>query len=327
MFSKKLGALSIAAFMLTGVTACETPTPAAPEIQQPAEDTTPKAEKGVTNVLDSKLSVQNEVKFAEENYLALDGKEKFTIDAYGTVDKAVFEVNGESLKPADGEVFHAINYTSTSSVSGASYDVDGTTAIIEQPMGATGTIVISAPQGAEIILNLESNDLTQSINLKTAERTTKGLADVWYKKTIGKVSEGIVSSSAVLQDKTVKLDYSVSEATRTAYSDTGKWADGGKSAWVILDGTKPEWTVPNNGSPDNQNTTFTLIDDKGAEYALESDSSEGSYGEEMRLEFKVPPTVDSLTLKSVSNSNVSYWGEIVGKVPTITTNQVKVSFK
>lgn len=325
MFSK-IGVLSLAALMLTGVTACS-PAGSQPEIQQTTEDTTPKAEKGVHNVLDRKLTVKDEVKFSENNYLALSEKEKFTIDAYGTIEQLAFEVNGESLKPAKDEVFHAINYTSTAAGSKASFDVNGTTTIIEQPLGATGTLVISAPQDAEILLNLESNDLTQTITFKTAERTTEGLADVWYKKTVGKVSEGIVSSSAVLQEKTVKLDYTISDATRTAYSTTNKWADGGKSSWIILDGKKPEWSVPNSGSPDNQSTKFTLLDDKGTEYIVESDSSEGSYSDEMRLEFKVPPTVDSFTLKSISNSDVSYWGKIVGKVPTITTEQVKISFK
>jgi hypothetical protein len=325
MFSK-IGALSIAALLLTGATGCSsTPADSSPT-QQETVDNTPRAEKGAYNTFDRKLTVKDENKFSENNYLATSDKEKFSITSYGHLETAAFELNGESLKPADGEVFHTINYSSTSTTGKASFDVNGTTTVFKDALPISGTLVISAPENATILLNIEDNDLTQSIDIKTAKRTTQGLADVWYKKTVGKVTDGIVSTSAVLQGKTIKLDYSISDATRTAYSNENKWADGGKSSWVILSGTDVEWGVPSNGSPANKDTKFTLVDEKGTEYVAESEGPE-TYSSNMKLEFKVPATADSFTLKSVNNADVSYWGEIVGKVPTISNDQVKISFK
>lgn len=325
--SSKAGVLSLAALILVGASGCGSAADTTPQNQtSETKDTTPQAQKGKWTVFDRKLNIKDGKKFTENNFLATSETSRFSIDAYGILDKVAFDETG-SMRPADGEVFHAINYTSDgSSTSKVSFDIDGTTNIVEKPLGASGTLIISAPQDAEITLNLEDLDLTQSIDLKTAKRTTEGLADVWYGKTVGKVADGIVSTSTVVSNHTVKLSYAISSAKRTAYSQNNKWADGGKSAWVVLDGTNPEWDIPNSGYEKDAVHKIVIVDEKGKEYSPEGVEAD-SYGGKMHLEFKVPADDDTFTVKSDSSTGISYFGEVVATIPSLKTSQAKISFK
>lgn len=316
----KLIPITATLILLTSATGCTSPTPT-PSMTA----TIPAAEKGVSTDIARKIPLQSEMRFTDDNFLITQENEKITINAYGKLDTVAFKEGEEAKKPAEGEVFHAINYISTTGTQvKPSLDVDGKAITLSKKLSGEGTLIVSAPEEAKIILNLASNDLTQSIDFKTAERTSIGVADVWYRGTEGTITNGTVSETFAIQGKNVVLDYAVTKATRTAYSPTNKWADAGKSAWVVIDGKKPAWKIPDNGGTDNVTQKFTLKDATGKEYAL-VETPESST-DSMHLEFKVPANVDSYILKLDSSADITYFGEVQGTA-TITSEKAQIAFK
>lgn len=323
----KIGALSLAALILSGTVACSPQSGPGDTNTTPTVSEAPieRAEKEYAAVIDHKLTVKDSKKLSEDNFLATGENEKFTIAEYGILDKLDVKGTG-AVSAAENEVFHAVNYTAEGiSAAKVSYDVDGTTKTFDEPLLPTGTIIISAPKEAELILNLQVNDLTQSIDLTTGERTTKGIADAWYGNIAGKITDGIVSKDEPIKDKIVNLSYSVASAKKTAYTPLGKWADGGKSAWVVIDGTDAKWNIPESAYGKGGTDKFTLTDENGKEYTPAS-ADNNSYSEQLHLEFKVPADADSFTLNSENYTEIMYFGKSQGSV-TSKSSQVKISFK
>jgi hypothetical protein len=328
---KTMKAISLTAIVLLGVSACdhngENHNQNNPASQQASSiAAAPAADKGVKVMLDKKLSPNNEMIFNNQNFLIMQENEKFTATSYGLVDTADVDGKGEPKKPAEGEVFHVLTYTSTlSSQAKASITMDGKTTPLTGKFAAEGSILVSAPEQTKITLNIERLGVTQSMDFKTSKRTTEGVAEVWYKSTKATLGNAVVSETFVIQGKNVKLDYSVINATRTAYDAEGKWADDGKSAWVIVDGKKPAWTIPDNGGTKNVNEKFVLRDAAGKEYPVAGEPDK-SGGQDLHLEFKVPSNIDAFILKLDSSTDITYFGEVQGTA-SITSEKVQITFQ
>lgn len=322
---KPLQIIGITSILLLGTTACTSNEPNTPaESLQASISAAPTAEKGASFISPTTIAIADEMKFDNGNLLTIQENEKITVTSYGTPDTAVLEKDGESKKPSEGEVFHAINYTSSlNSEAKASVSVDGKQIPFKDKLSPQGAIIVSAPEGAKITLNIERLGITQSIDFKTATRTTTGVADVWYKETVATLGNPVVSETFLIQGKNVKLDYSVTGATRTAYDTEGKWADDGKSSWVIVDGKKPKWTIPDNGGTDNVTQKFTLKDAAGKEYPPVESKDPG--GDALHLEFKVPSNIDAFLLKLDSSTDITYFGETQGTA-AITSEKVQITF-
>jgi len=292
--------------------------------QQSSVAAAPAAEKGVTALLATKIAIPDEMKIDTANFLTIQDNEKITINSYGTPDTVKLKPEEEEKKPAEGEVFHALNYTSTlSRDTNASVTVDGKAIPFKTKLGAEGTIIVSAPENAKITLNVERAGVTQTLDFKTGKRTSTGIADVWYKETKATLGNPVVSETFLIQGKNVKLDYSVTSTSRTAYDAEGKWADDGKSAWVIVDGKKPAWTIPDNGGTDNVTQKFSLKDAAGKEYPAVEPKDAG--GDALHLEFKVPSNIDAFLLKLDSSTDITYFGETQGTA-AITSEKVQITF-
>lgn len=296
-----------------------------------------RAEAGMIQNFTSEQTINDEKKYTQNNALMLseDGN-AFEITGSGTMDKITNPVNDEEQLPAEGEKFYVINYlfsgvSSQTSYSGettgdkVSVNVDGKKIELEQPLSPEGALLISAPDKAEIIIDIQSNGITQSIDMMTAERTTEGVADVWYAETAGTVSEPSVNEPVVVGKNTVTLAYTVNDAFRTAYMDKAGmgWADNGRKAWVVLDMTKAKWTV-NGADPTNKKDIAYLVDSKGNKYAPVS--AMGSYDDEGQVVFLAPADETSFTLHTENYADITYFGDIVGNTGNIIKDQVKINF-
>lgn len=321
---KTLGTISLAALILAGATGCQPAEPTPQESQQRVIDQAPAAKPGTQKVFDTKITPTDELRFNAKNSLIVSEKEKIAIMGHGMLKTAVLEENGPETKPADGEVFHASTFDSTLPAEAkVSLSVNGKATPLTKPLGKEGTILISAPEDAKIELSVTHAGITQNIDLKTANRTSTGVADVWYKATKAILGEPKVSETFVILDKNVKLDYTVSSATRSPISTLHGLADEGKSSWVIIDGTKPVWAVPDGGT-EKVTQKFALTDEAGKEYPM-TEHKDAFTGETMHLEFKVPANIDAFLLKLDAGTDILIGGENRGTA-AITSEKVQVTF-
>lgn len=295
-----------------------------------------RSEAGFVKNFDSSQTLNDEKKYTTDNYLALSDKgAAFEITGSGTMEKVTNPVNDESTSPAEGEKFHVVNYLFSGARAQESYDgtvtgdkisinVNGKKTELEEPLSVEGALLVSAPDDADITIDIQSNGITQSIDMMSAERQTEGIADVWYEGTIGTLTEPSANVPVTVGKNTVTLTYNVNNVFRSAYTEDLGWADNGRSSWVVVDMTKAKWMV-SGADPTNKKDVISLVDSKGTAY--KPASTMGSYNDEGLIAFMVPAEETSFTLHTENYADITYFGDIVGNTGNIVLDQVKINFE
>lgn len=324
--------VSIITMLSLSITGCSpqesnNPSPA-PAVSATADPETPKEEKGFVASYQTKMSLQDEKKFTDNNYLKVGTDNKFSINASGFLEQ-----DKENKAPADGEKFHAINYSYD--LLDLAYDekppvvtftIDGKTRDVNQNLFKEGTLLVSAPENASIDINIQRDGVTQTIGFKDAERKSEGIADTWYQTSQGKITDASVSLPVTVKEYTATLKYTVKEAVRTPYDshDSLGWADNGKKTWIILDIDSPEWTVNNSTiTKADQEGKISLKDSNGKTYTPVSAKDNTSN----KVAFEVDPDQTNFTVHTENSMTLNSFGQNVGTTGTVTSDAVKISFE
>lgn len=286
-----------------------------------------REEPGYAASYKNSMELKDQKDFKENNFIATSPESKFTITSYGTVDK-----DGSNMAPAEGEVFHTIHYTYTDSESldarpKAFITVNGTTKAFTSTLFDQGTIVIAAPKDAEVLFGLNLENVSQTINVKTAERKSVGIADVLYVDTKGNIENGTISMPVPAGGVTPTLSYTVLDAQRLPYLEEESlgWAENGKNAWVVLDMSPVSWKLPGFDQLKGKSKA-TLVDDEGNKYKA-TFLSEGNTTDNNKLAFNVPADKKSFTVLTETSADFSSWGKSAGKIENAQNDQTKITFE
>lgn len=330
--TKTITSISIAALLIISASACSSPknTPPVPSPTVSVSQA-PRAESGLAEFSDKQLALQDKKEFKDNNFLVGGPNAKFTINAAGFVSE-----DKQKRQAAEGEKFHAYTFTSTLPQQGGmgntatipkmSLDVDNKTVDISGQMFSGGTIVVSAPENAKIILNLEVAGVQQTMDLNNAKRTSTGIGDVWYETTEkGKITDGNISHPVQLGANTVTLKAAFMDPVITAYDPRSElgWAENGKKAWVILSYTAPEWDVPGNPIPKNQKATLGLVDSKGQSY---KPITVKEMSGDSKVAFLVPADEHTFTIHTENSADIDDFGKTVASTGNIVLDQPKITF-
>jgi hypothetical protein len=327
--------LSLVALLATGMTGCGNNSPGSNNQASPSASATPTAEvqredRGYMAAYADKLALKDKKEFSDDNYLRVGEDNDFKITAYGFL-----ETDQQQKSPADGEVFHAINYTYkpvdvpyNQDPPKVTLTVNGETKALSTGLSKEGTLLVSAPKDDGIELNIQRDGVTQTIGFKDAERKTKDIAQAWYEPSEGKLTDANVKLDTAISGYTATLKYTVKDAVRTAYDPADKlgWADNGKKAWVILNLDNPKWTVSKDSvTKSYKESKITLKDAKGKEYTAVTSSASGS--EETKAAFEVPVDMNDFTLHTENSVELDLFGKTIGTTDVLTADQVKISFE
>lgn len=320
--------LSTVAVLSLGLTGCGNKVTSTPE-QTSSVSASPtvslaRSSAGQINIADTELALQNEKKFTEDNAIVTSEKSKFTVSAAGTLNQY------NNFAAAEKEQFYGFVYNSTlDNTTKVTYTVNGVTDNNTYKLSGNGTIVISAPKDATIIANIQSNSLTQTIDLVNGKRTSVDLAKAWYvKNTVAKVDDGVITIPVSTGKFNFTFKSSVASADKTASTtiDGLGWADGGKKTWIIVSGDSLEF-AKNGGSAytANMKQSITLKDSKGATYKPEN-KAVNSFSDTYTVAFLVPDaTENNYTVTLDASADVSDFGEDKGGI-SATSKDVALKF-
>lgn len=324
---------SLVAVLATGMTGCGINSPQPNDQISSSASSSPepevqREEKGYMAAYSDKLALKDKTDFTDDNYLRVGDDNDFKITAYGFL-----ETNQQQKAPADGEVFHAINYSYDPVSTGYNEDppkvtltVDGETKTIPTGLTKEGTLLVSASKDDDIELNIQRDGVTQTIDFKNAERKTKDIAQAWYLPSEGKLTDANVSLDTTVDQYTANLKYTVKDAVRTPYdaADNLGWADNGKKAWVIISITTPEWTISKDSLlKTNRESKISLKDSKGNSYP----SVVSNDGDNATVAFEVPADMNDFTLHTENSTDVESYGKKLGSTGVLSADQVKISFE
>ncbi len=292
---------------------------------EPTKKTTASPKNADPKFIESsidKLPLDNEKVFTSDGFLVTTANDtRFTLKSYGQT-----KTNSEGLLPAEGEVFHAFQfYYDSPSVYNidepiVTFIIDGITYNPELKWMEVGqTLVVSAPEDAEIAINIQTEEIKQSMNLKTGERISKGIADIWYGPYEGLPSPKSVSEAV---GKYGHVDMTLVWAAKTLYDEEAGWSDGGKKTWVLAQLDTTKMTAKGYSLKDEINNAW-LTDENGNKYELaySRDIFDGT-----RLLFLVPPDVHVLTLHTSHGGKVMNGQQIVEEIPETEVESFTIGF-
>lgn len=323
--------ISIATLLVLGLSSCTTdhtnhnqnPTPSASETSA----SIPRQASGYIATYPEIMELKDAANFEENNFLAVSTTRQLTINSYGTVEKSPGD-----FAPAENEVFHAVHYSYIPPKSGderaaLTISINGETKPLGVDLLDKGTLLISAPQDAEILLGWELEDVKQEISIKDAKRATPGVADGFYGNPVGKVDNGTVSKVVPVGDISPTLKYSVLEAVRTPYikEESIGWAEGGKNTWVVLNMSPVEWELQGFDPLQSPNEAL-LVDDDGKTYTPKL-ITDGVTTDNNKLAFSVPADKTTFTLQTNIEAEFTSWGKKAGSTGTIENNDTKITFE
>lgn len=330
--TKTIASISIAALLMISASACSSSNNNTPPVPSPTSTVanSPRAESGTAEFNDKQLALQDKKEFSKDNFIVAGPNAKFTVNAAGFVSE-----NKDKYQAAEGEKFHAYTFTSslpqaggnnTATIPKISVEVDGKTVDIKGQMFSGGTLIVSAPENAKVILDIEVAGVKQSMDLNSGARTSQGIGDVWYDHSKGEISDGIISHPVQLTGNTVTLKAEFMDPMITAYDPRPElgWAENGKKAWVILSYTAPEWDVPGNAAPKNQKATLALVDSKGESY--KPTTLKDSTGD-TKLAFLVPSTETNFSIHTENSADIDDFGKTVASTGNVVLDQPKITFK
>lgn len=325
--SKHLGILAISLSLMFGATSCATPEPApsdpaattsfdsTPSI--PAENRVPQSYVGVAM---ESPDAENRVTI-EDGELIVDNERALSLTSHGTVDTIPNNRAGES-PASDDEVFHVITYDIIGSqgedwvdrndpLNQAQVSINGELMSDELLLAdGSSAILVSAPEDAELFLEVATDGIAQQIDLRTGERLSKGIAEAWYTSDSAKIEGREVKETVTEDGATGTLSYAYNQAVaKTPWTEHYGWADEGKSAWVIVNiDQQPTWELAGDGSvsvPDEDHQ-WTLLDEAGNEYSPDEELIA-----DYILRFKVPAEGNTYTLKTSITDTITSIGETI----------------
>lgn len=282
-----------------------------------------QAKSNFVELTPESIQIEEESRFDLDTFLITgEGGSKLVLDYYGKVF-----TNSAGDLPAYDEVFHAfhLSYDSNnithSTPTTLSVSVDGKTYHPDLSWDETisNTITVSAAEDAEILLNIQTEEIKQSINVKTGERVSKGIADVWYNPY-----DSVITPEKIFKPmgETANIDMRLSFAWKKLYDMEAGWADGGKQAWVQVQ-THGNHLQAGNYTIQNEVNKAWLTDEKGTRYELKTsrDMYNGT-----QLVFLIPADAKTLTLHTVHGGTVMNGAEIVEVIPETEIGEIIISF-
>lgn len=318
---KKIGIMTLSLVLLFGTASC-TNEPLSKNSSSP-EASVKAAKPGYIESVKESLPLEKEVVFTADNFLVTSTNDtRFTVKAYGQLDE-----NPNGLPAAEGEVFHAIHY---SQVSPAVYNieepevtfaVDGVANTDEIWLRPTGTLILSAPENAEITINITTYDVSQSMNFKTAERLSNGIVEAWYSPYEGEITNPLINKPAGTGNASIAMN--LIWAVRTPYEEILEWADDGKQTWVIVEAENMGWETGANTIIDETNNAW-LTDDKGTIYKLANSRETEDI---TRMIFMVPTDVKNLNFHTSHSGKIMNGDEMVENIPEFTINESMITFQ
>lgn len=285
------------------------------------------------------ISVPNSQNFSENNFLKVSNGQKVVVQSYAKTPEGVAVSSDTTRYPAEGEFLHAINIAVEESDTGdylsvsedplndAVVTIDGVPTESEFRPTGEKTLLVSAPENAEILLKVQTDGVSQSINLSNAERTSVGIAEAWYGPSKYSFDKGNVNQKVAVGKNSGTLKMTFKNAEKTPWNNELSWADGGKSSWLIIANTEPEWTFTGDASSDDEINKVWVTDSKGKKYELDEAASENySEYDQSYTVFNVPSDEKTFTLHTENSTEISSWGEIVGKTKVIS-NEFPITLK
>lgn len=320
---KKLGVTALSLGMVFGAVSCGSAEPSSTASASPEASINMAKSKSIETVTDI-LPLENEKVFTADNYLVTTSNDtRFTVESYGQVKE-----NSRGLPPAEGEVFHAVHFTyQTPEVyniesPGVSFTIDGETSTEELALlGLGGTLIISAPEDADIAINIQTEIITQSLNLKTAERLTEGIVDVWYAPYEGTIS--IQDISKPVGNGTAIINMNLIWSAKAVYDEEAGWAEEGKQTWVLVEMREADWQVGGNTVADEMNKAW-LTDESGKKYDL-AHSREIEDG--ARLLFMVPADAKTLHFHTSHSGKIMNGEVLVEEIPETIISESTITFQ
>lgn len=323
--------ISLAVLLSIGLSGCNTndenPAETPSANASPTASNLPRQPSGYIASYPETMELKDKKEFSENNYLAISPDRKLTINSYGLLDenKANMTANGD-------EVLHAVNYAFDLPKSGdpqasLRISVNGEVKPLGNELSDKGTLIISAPKDAEVLFRTELEGVFQTIDLKTAERQTKGVADAFYGKPVGVIENGTITAVTPVGDISPTLKYSVLEAVRSPYLEEESigWADGGENTWVVLNMSPIEWELQGFDTLQGPGKA-TLIDEDGKKYSSKF-LSEGNTTDNNKLAFNVPADKYKFTLLTEVEARFTAWGKSSGSTGTIENTDTKITFE
>lgn len=287
------------------------------------EKSSAKAEPKFMEVTDSSSLVMLKQKiFYKDNFIVTsEYKTKIFLEYYGES-----ATNSSGEYPAEGEIFHALKLSYTDGETRndepliLSFDVDGETYTPELlQQGRSERVIISAPEEAEITFNVQTGDVKQSMNAKTGERTSKGIAEVWYGTFDGVVTPEKISKPI---GENAKVDMAFSFAWKVLYDEQAGWADEGKQTWIQLQTHGNQLISEGYTVKDEINKTW-LTDEKGTRYDLMN--SQKIY-DGAQLLFLVPADTQTLKVHTLHGGKIMNGTEVVEVIPETEINEAVITF-
>ncbi len=330
---------------LTLVTGCS-PQQEAPtqDVGIESQETTPEVVINEDDRLDSKglaaleeqITVPEAQKFSDNNFLKVSNGQKITVQSYAKTSEGVATSSDTKKYPAEGEFLHTINIAVEESdnssdfldvnedpLNDVSLTIDGVPLSSELRPVDEMTLLISAPENAEIILKAQTDGVSQSIKLDNAERVTKGIADSWYAPSKQTFDNGNINQKVTVGKGSGTLKMTFKGVENTPWTSDLSWADSGKSSWLIVEATEPEWVFNGDAGSSDAVSKVWVTDSKDKKYELDEVSTENL---DDVLVFKVPANESVFTVHTENSTDVSSWGEVVGNTKVIK-NEFPINLK
>lgn len=293
----------------------------------PTQNNVPRQPAGYIASYPEIMELKDSKEFTENNYLAIYPDRKFTINSYGILDE-----NKSNMAGNGDEVLHAVNYAFDLPKPGnpqvsLRLSVNGEVKPLGNELSDKGTLIVSAPKDAEVLFRTELEGVVQTIDLKTAERQTKGVADGYYGNPVGVVENGNITAITPVGDISPTLKYSVLEAIRSPYlkEESIGWADAGENTWVVLNMSPVEWELQGFDTIQAPGKAI-LIDDEGKRYSS-TFISEGNTTDNNKLAFTVPADKTNFTLLTQVEARFTSWGKSSGSTGVIENTDTKITFE
>lgn len=325
--SKSISILSISLALLLGSTACapqnneSSNTNEVPNVAQPEE--TPESTQDPLNRVESNFigdyqnnkELNNERKMPKDAYIVVNEEETLTLNSYGTVESLPDETY-----PAEGEIFHSINYTIPDSmmnkVSG-SITIDGKEVNDSYALSGSSNLTISAPENAKIILTLSHEGVNQKIDLISGERLSQGIAEAWYQNKNGEITNGFIEKNIKTKNYSVNYKAKITEATKAPYTSYYDWADGGKKTWLMFSYGGEGWGDSNTIDSTQK---IEVTDSKGNKYFPDDQSDQYDFV------FLVPDNETKFVIHDIHSTNVKDSDDNTYSIPEFT-EKATITFK
>lgn len=319
------------AFALTGCgVAGENINPTSQTEASQSQETRSRLDSKYTTNSPDVLNLQLDSNAQKDSYIKISDEGKISFKSIGFIEETP-----DGLIAAEGEKLFAINYQNDSTYPAEfTYEIDGTTKKFddsETNVLSAGTVIISALESNNIILNVSTNNITQSVDFKTGERLSRDIAESWYLNDgIGKFKDTVVDSTLKSKaGKTLTTTDNYVEAIKTPFdsnADEGKgWADGGKKSWIIV--TAKNTSFDFNADVDEMDrVSKTILTDTGGNTYVGKVDGGSLFSEEMTITFKVPSNVNEFDIHNEHSFNINSWGDTVDTVVNQKSKTTKLTF-